>query len=283
MIMNDIILNERSLQGQYSSMEEFIALLPEFLKCVRYFMEQDDWEVLKKSDLFLAPVTEEEALFKIRGNRSDAARKIKRILCQMSDEPPYWDIEARQSGSYFDEDVEVSGTSVAEASARTGFVLSFPKSYDADQELMIMHEDEKLRVSSITFPQYRIRCLYHRGFSDIYTYLKECYHGTRLNFEEFDPEYGFEDFEMSEIAECLETFERFAGHESWRDVLQDSALRYKEYQSSKKNNWFRGTVYEQRRIDKFRCGNPKRCFGYRKDDIFYVLRMERDHSISDYG
>lgn len=36
-------------------------------------------------------------------------------------------------------------------------------------------------------------------------------------------------------------------------------------------------------IYKFRCKNPKRCFGYRKNDVFHVLRMERDHKISDNG
>lgn len=118
---------------------------------------------------------------------------------------------------------------------------------------------------------------------DIDTYLKERYRGTRLSFEEFDLEYGFSDFEKEEIAECLEYFERFAKHKNWTEVMKDSALRYKEYQPSKKTNWFKGSRYEDVRIDKFRCGNPKRCFGYRKGDVFYALRMERDHSISDNG
>ena len=39
--------------------------------------------------------------------------------------------------------------------------------------------------------------------------------------------------------------------------------------------------YSDKRIDKFRCVNPKRCFGYRDNDIFYVLRMGRDQNISD--
>ena len=38
-----------------------------------------------------------------------------------------------------------------------------------------------------------------------------------------------------------------------------------------------------RKFINFRCKNPKRCFGYREGEKFYVLRMERDHKISDNG
>ena len=75
----------------------------------------------------------------------------------------------------------------------------------------------------------------------------------------------------------------FAEHKDWTEIAQDAALRYKEYKPSRKENWFLGSPYEDMTIHKFRCGNPKRCFGFRQGDVFYVLRMERDHSISDKG
>lgn len=36
---------------------------------------------------------------------------------------------------------------------------------------------------------------------------------------------------------------------------------------------------------KFRCGEHSqvRCLEYREEEQFYVLRVERDHSISDHG
>lgn len=34
---------------------------------------------------------------------------------------------------------------------------------------------------------------------------------------------------------------------------------------------------------KFRFSKVLRCYGYRKEDKFKVLRLERDHSISDKG
>lgn len=34
---------------------------------------------------------------------------------------------------------------------------------------------------------------------------------------------------------------------------------------------------------KFRFSDVMRCFGYRKDDRFRVLRLERNHTVSDNG
>lgn len=36
-------------------------------------------------------------------------------------------------------------------------------------------------------------------------------------------------------------------------------------------------------IMKFRFSSVLRCFGYRKDNRFRILRIERDHKISDHG
>lgn len=283
MFMNEIILNEKSLCGQYTSMDEFYRSILPFLANVQYFVEDASWEVLKKSDLFQSRVTERECFFRIRGDRSDAARKIKGLLCRLSDEPPYWDMDSRQSGSYCADGEDVTGSSVAEAAARTGFLLSFPRSAYEDREFTVAHEEGEYRMTSISTPAYRMERLYQRGYCDIYTYLREHFRGTRLNFDEFDAAYGFDSFERSEIEECIADFERFAGHADWREIKADSALYCKEYRPSKKENWFRGTKYADMTIYKFRCGNPKRCFGYREGDVFYALRMERDHKISDNG
>lgn len=281
--MNDIILNEKSLNGQYSSMDEFYHCIPEFLACVSFFMKNETWNLSRKSDLFDAQITKNQRFFQIRGDRSDEARKLKQILCRMTDDPPYWDDAPKQAGEYYFREKCVTGTSLAEASARTGFVLSFPKSDYTDCNILIRCWEQIRDVSSLTTNKYRNEMLYQKGYVDIYTYLKERFHGTRLNFEKMDQAYGFDSFEKSEIEECIRDFERFARHKDWDAVLSDRSLHYKEYQPSKKNNWFKGTDYEDVTIDKFRCGNPKRCFGFRKEDVFYVLRMERDHSISNYG
>lgn len=108
--------------------------------------------------------------------------------------------------------------------------------------------------------------------------------GARLNFSRLEREHGFDYFEKDEICDCIRAFDRFVQLEDWNEVFQDKSLVYKRYSpSSKGKNWFLTSKYSDKQIDKFRCVNPKRCFGFRDDGIFYVLRMERDHSVSDNG
>ena len=64
----------------------------------------------------------------------------------------------------------------------------------------------------------------------------------------------------------------------------DDGLEYKKYTpAEKKKNWFLGRKYSGKTIMKFRFSGAMRCFGYRKGDRFRVLRLERDHTISDNG
>ena len=51
----------------------------------------------------------------------------------------------------------------------------------------------------------------------------------------------------------------------------------------KKKNWFVGSKYSGKTIMKFRFSDTMRCFGYRKGDKFKILRLERDHTISNNG
>ena len=61
-------------------------------------------------------------------------------------------------------------------------------------------------------------------------------------------------------------------------------LEYKKYTpKNDEKNWFRGLKYSGQTIMKFRFSSKMRCFGYRKENKFMVLRLERDHSISENG
>jgi hypothetical protein len=110
------------------------------------------------------------------------------------------------------------------------------------------------------------------------------YDGTRLDFTTLEEKYAFDDFEPDELKDCLQSFDKFVQIENWDVIANDFSLHYKQYSpSSKADNWFREERYNGKKIYKFRCINPKRCFGYREKDVFRVLRMERTHKISDKG
>lgn len=120
--------------------------------------------------------------------------------------------------------------------------------------------------------------------TDIYDYLKARYIDRRLDFSKFEKEYGFLDFSQSEIEDCIEAFDRFEEAEGWDEIVRDRTLNFKRYSpASNKDDWFRKSEFKDKKIYKFRCKNTKRCFGYREGEKFYVLRMERDHKISDNG
>ena len=105
-----------------------------------------------------------------------------------------------------------------------------------------------------------------------------------MDFSKFEKEYGFLDFSQSEIEDCIEAFDRFEEAEGWDEIVRDRTLNFKRYSpASNKDDWFRKSEFKDKKIYKFRCKNPKRCFGYREGEKFYVLRMERDHKISDNG
>ena len=74
--------------------------------------------------------------------------------------------------------------------------------------------------------------------------------------------------------------------EPWHEIQQDNFFCYKSYQpSSKRKDYFLHTDFADKKIDKFRCGKHSqiRCFGYREEESFYILAIERDHSMSNTG
>ena len=243
-MMNRIYLNELSLEGQFKNFYSFFDEIKPVIKCLKYVKEQGE-KIYKSSDFYERKITPDKT----------------------------WN------------DVDVSGTSIAEGAEMRGVLFSFPLEKFADKTLnVIKNEKHMLNVFSASSMKSFNEWLWKNGNIDIYDYLNHRYDGTRLNFSRLEREYGFDYFEKDEICDCLRVFDRFVQLEDWNEVFQDKALVYKKYSpSSKGKNWFLTSKYSDKQIDKFRCINPKRCFGFKDNGIFYVLRMERDHSVSDNG
>lgn len=111
--------------------------------------------------------------------------------------------------------------------------------------------------------------------------LKIRYEGTRIDCTTLETEYGADILEKSEFNMLISTLDKLVEHESWESIGRDDGLEYKKYTPSPKNNWFRDGKYKGKTIMKFRYSKVMRCFGYRKGDKLRLLRLERDHSISD--
>lgn len=287
--MGKIYLNELSLEGQFKDMEEFLNASMPVMRCMKFIRERNR-TINKHSAFYTTRITEDQIWHDLRAVRGDdRVRKLKSLLLSITDNPPFWDCtgESMQDykARYMSGCEDVSSSSVAEAAEAKGILLSFRnEKYNNRQLDIIKNGEEHFQTPSAVSLKYMTEQLWCRNEISFVEFILGRYEGTRLDFSKLEPGYGFEKFEKQEKKECIEVFDRFVQMGTWDDICRDKGLRYKKYQpSSISHDWFRGDKYIGLSIDKFRCINPKRCFGYRENDVFYVLRMERDHKISDYG
>ncbi|MBM6855478.1 hypothetical protein H6B11_15200 [Mediterraneibacter glycyrrhizinilyticus] len=283
-----IYLNELSLDGQYDSMEEFFQAARPFMKCLKLISEKN-CQIQKHSMLYSRKITKDKTLNDLRGMRGDHVTRLKSLLLSVTDAPPFWDWKEEfaqdLTAEYICENEDVSATSLPEAAEDKGVLLSFPHKKYQDRVLRIVKNGQDIfSLPAAATVSFMAKCLLDRDVVEFNEYLAARYAGTRLNFSMLEPEFGFDDFEKEEVDDCLRAFDKFVSIHTWDEIYQDQGLRYKKYSpGSDAYDWFRRAKYRGLSIDKFRCGNPKRCFGFRKGDVFYVLRMERDHKISDHG
>lgn len=286
--MSEVYLNENSLTGQFETMEEFWDKIDPFMSSLKY-VQQKKWKISKHSEFYKRQITKEMTFHHLRGMGGDKARRLKMLLLGAVDNPPFWDYEEELNQNleqnYYLWDEDVSATSIAEAAEADSFLLSFPESEYCDKILQVENGNkESIAVPSVTTIPYMGNVLGEKGWIDFKEALMMRYAETRLDFSKLEEGYAFEKFQKDEIRDCIRNFDKFVHMQSWDEIYQDSNFHYKHYTpSSTSFDWFRNSIYQDKVIAKFRCGNPKRCFGYKEGDLFYVLRMERDHRISDNG
>lgn len=287
--MNSFFLNELSLDGQYDTIDDFVKSNKEIMECVRWINKRG-YRIYKKSDFYDSHITPDKTIqIGLRGYRStsgeinDLLRKYK-LLLELTSADPYWDMEIEVSGAecYIGGD-DVSKTSVEAAACDGGALLSFAEYMYNDRCIDVSYKGNTIIVFSISSYHMLSSYLNINEFWDIDEFFKLRYKGTKLDFSKLESKYGLSEFQKEEIDDCISTFDRFIKMD-WEQIYNDQSFYYKEYSpSSKKKNWFKQSKYDKMQIDKFRCVNPKRCFGYREGEKFFVLRMERNHSISDFG
>ena len=177
----------------------------------------------------------------------------------MADNPPFWDQEEffKQdiSSKYFLGTIDVTATSIAEASEDEKVILSFlHKDYENKELEIIKNKEECLSVISVYSYDYLEEYLWKNKETDIYDYLKARYIDRRLDFSKFEKEYGFLDFSQSEIEDCIEAFDRFEEAEGWDEIVRDRTLNFKRYSpASNKDDWFRKSEFKDKKIYKICC------------------------------
>lgn len=279
----ELLLNEKSLDGQFKDLEAFFKALPEMSRNLKILRELNIL-LYKHSSLYMRKITSNMSLLDLqnsKGNISpsyrDQVRKWKSELASLTNVPPFWN----------DEDEVESADSVLEAARRNTDVLSFKHPGYDDVVLSVNYQGNEIGVRSIVSTKYFLDVLKLRKEIDTLSYLRKRHTSKRLVLELLDTETDSVRYlQKTELDELILGLDRFEAADSWADICSDSFFNYKAYQpSSKKKNYFAETSFKDKKIDKFRCGQHSqvRCFGYREGEQFYVLMIERDHSVSDTG
>ncbi len=218
--------------------------------------------------------------------KSDELSRFRIALDKEMRTEPYWDMApAHDCGipCWMGEE-DMAATAVAEAAALGENLLSFASAVYSDCKLCIKCEGEEYSVISIYSPAYLAECFGEQMGLERDECLKARYAGTRLDCSLLEKEYGAGCLEKEEYLLLVGTLDKFVRHELWESIGLDDGLEYKKYApSSSAEDWFRNPVYRDKTIMKFRFSSRMRCFGYRKEDRFRLLRIERDHERSNKG
>lgn len=288
----DFILNELSLDGQYRDIDHFathgVGALAEVLRELRGMNVSP---LLKKSVLYDRPVTASasfyEVIYSSESRINDSLRRMKGLMASLMNEP-YWDAEQQQNPDtrYWmlcgDDKKDVSSTSVAEAQVRHACLVSFvPSDFQTPSvRVEVDGGDEAFLVDNVWRKNQAREVLLRANVIGYDTYFQGRY--QKIDFGEISSKNGFNLIASTNVDLFKEAFYKFDSL-SWEDISGHSGLDYKRFH--KNSNTQEYFTPEQWRMDifKFRVSEKIRCFGYRKKDTFFVLRIDLEHKLSDKG
>ena len=278
----EILINELSLQGQYDNEKHFIrnALTPFVLAFNEFNNSQD--QVYKIYDLYNYKVTPtltfEELLRSDASREYDIVRKFKSLLYQLLYEDPFWQNDRKHSSenSYLYENVNLCEYSLAEACERDRVIISFPSENFNKAKIGIYKNGvEEIVLDNLFDKGHYNELNRERKKICIEEYCVNRFKGSKLDFSQIDDKLGFGLIKKEDENLFIDAFKKFT-ELSWTQINVDNALDYKPYPD--KNKVFK---YIQHKVHKFRVSEKYRCFGYTEDGLFYVLRFDLEHKLSD--
>lgn len=280
----DILINELSLDGQYSSVNHFLSDgLSVFINVLDEISMTNNI-LLKKYDFYSSMITKEKTLHNILvGNISreyDQIRKFKRKLAMLFEEP-FWENDKKHSDddTYLFDDKIINSSSLAESCERDRVVVSFLHSKFQIFKIPVIRNQDTIVVNNLHAKFHFLELRRNRKELTFEKYIRQKFKGTKLDFSIISNRSGFTLLNTTvEENEFLSSFEKFVKM-SWDDILKDDGFKYKPY----KDQGIFKKKYNDKNICKFRTSQRYRCFGYRENDAFFVIRFESDHKLSNRG
>jgi len=275
----EILINELSLSGQFSSVENFINIgLKPFIRVINDINFQSDL-LYKKYDFYQVKVTPCDTIYDIfKKNISrqyDEIRKFKSQLEKLFIKP-YWEDNPKHSANkiYLYNGNNICGSSLAEASERDKIIASFCHNDFQLEQLSVYKDNTETKIDNLLEQGQYIKISYQQNHISFYSYCEKIFSKSKLNFSEINSKEGFSLIKKEEEPLFFDCFRKFK-ELSWQQIITDDALDYKEYNNK---SHFRNV---NEKIYKFRISKKYRCFGYVKDGVFFVIQFDLEHKLSD--
>jgi hypothetical protein len=276
----EILINELSLSGQFASPEQFVnEALPPLLAVLKEVDSTRDL-LLKKYDLFSARIDTGTSIYDIIAGPTsrlyDEIRKFKSQLAALF-ENPYWEDSRKHSTdcTYIYNDNNVCNYSIAEACERDKVIISFVHPDFSMTQLSVIRNDTEIKVDNFFNKGHYTETAWKKEIINCQEYCIRKFAGGKLDFSKIDKKEGFSLLKKEDESLFIDGFRKFA-ELSWQQIGVDDALDYKPYPDN--DNVFKDIPYK---IHKFRTSRKYRCFGYVDNEIFYVLRFDLKHKLSD--
>ncbi len=276
----ELLLNELSFEGQYSSIDQFASTALRSAISVLNDLASFGELLLKTRDVFSAQITTDNTFSDILSTPPslfrDEIRKFKIALQTLALEPYWEDSISQYADSYTWNDEDILGSALAESCERDKIVMSFLQSRFEDPVLEVYRNHELVEIVNILRGGELLEYLWGNSLITFEKYVTTRFVGGKLNFTKFIDNTVLDAVQFNEQKLYIDTFRKFEAM-SWIDIGRNDGLEYKPFTGSLPG--FNGT----QNLSKFRASQKIRCHGYREGDQFYVLHLEVDHRLSDNG
>lgn len=286
----ELLLNELSFHNQFKSFEHFQETALIDLIYILNLQKLKFINVLKKSDFYLNKVYDDKTIQEIlilknKEGKSDEIRKLKSQLANIIYDP-FWDSNkvCDSNSKYFYLKTQVTDTCLAEGYERNLNIISIAPSIFNTDNLVV--NKEKVIKNLINYFSYKsiVIKLYREHKITFEFFCKNYFKGDKLNFSLTNSTESFQlIYKKSDEEEFFKSFKMFEDL-NWDKILQQggkgknkAGLAYVKYHNQ---NYF--ADYQPKSIIyKFRASEKFRVFGYRINNIFYVLEFDLTHRLSD--
>ena len=284
--MIELFLNEISLDGQFSSIEDFSENgVVELLAVLNDQELLSEETILYKSEVIanakITPTqTYAEVIYGEESKIYDEIRRYKRQLLRLIDEP-FWDRQSKQNEAdqYMSlNGKSLNGTSIAEAESRNGILVSFIRSEYSKEIINVKKNSEEVQISNVWHRGQLVEISYHKEFIGFKEYVSLKFAGQKLDFSQSKKVWNNIPKEYEPL--IVNGFTTFCNR-SWIEIPKDKGLGYKTYNESRKNSRFFTKEEWNKGIKEFRISQKFRCFGYTEGGKFYLLMIDWKHLLGD--